>query len=164
MCAWDIYVWTDERKREKVFKKDYMANRKRSESLVFIWLEDTSADYMRSQILCHTLFAFRFPPFPLSFLFFFFALFLVFFFSIFFKKDTNANFFPLCSHLIQHLSISSSGDEDWRLYGLRRVDEIDIRRLIVERSKKRSERNTQYIQYILHAWTTTTLYKEFKEY
>jgi len=35
--------------------------------------------------------------------------------------------------------------------GFERVDEIDIRRLIVERSKKRSERNTQYIQYILHA-------------
>lgn len=48
--------------------------------------------------------------------------------------------------------------------GFERVDEIDIRRLIVERSKKRSERNTQYIQYILHARTTTTLYKEFKEY
>ena len=27
-----------------------------------------------------------------------------------------------------------------------------------------AERNTQYIQYILHARTTTTLYKEFKEY
>jgi hypothetical protein len=38
---------------------------------------------------------------------------LVFFFFIFFKKDTNANFFSfVCSHLIQHLSSSSSGDED----------------------------------------------------
>ena len=35
--------------------------------------------------------------------------------------------------------------------GFERVDEIGIRRLLVERSKKRSERNTQYIQYILHA-------------
>jgi len=35
--------------------------------------------------------------------------------------------------------------------GFEQVDEINSRRLIVERSKKRSERNTQYIQYILHA-------------
>ena len=88
---------------------------------------------MRSQILCHTLFAFRFPPFfPLSFLFFFFALFLVFFFFSFFSKKTQTPiFFPLCVHIsfnilvVVHLAMkidaftvydalfsSSSDDED----------------------------------------------------
>ena len=54
---------------------------------------------MRSQILCHTLFAFRFPPFPLSFLFFFFALFLVFFFFHFFQKRHETPIFFLCVHI-----------------------------------------------------------------
>lgn len=85
-----------------------------SHSFSFDWKTHQRGLFEISNSLPRALFAFRFPPFfPLSFLFFFFALFLVFFFFIFFKKDTNANFFSfVCSHLIQHLSSSSSGDED----------------------------------------------------
>ena len=78
-----------------------------SHSFSFDWKTHQRGLFEISNSLPRALFAFRFPPFfPLSFLFF-----LVFF--IFFKKDTKRQFFSsLCSHLIQHLSISSSGDED----------------------------------------------------
>ena len=76
------------RENAKVFKKDYMANRKRSESLVCVLIGHISGVRLRSQILCHAL-AFLSLFSSLSFLavFVFFVVF-CFFFSFF----QNANF------------------------------------------------------------------------